>query len=322
MTGRARLFLLLALAAGLPGALAAQGRSPTTAQLVSTDTLAAWIARGAPVRLLDTRLDVWTYLKGHLPGAQYLNIETLRASQGGIPVQPLDTQWYRDLFRRLGLDPSVPVVVYSAGETLNIDATFAAWILASMGHPKVYLLDGGYSKWSYESREIARKYPRVSVAGRWWTGQNFRPGIATLADVQRGMRGGVLLVDARPRDQYVGEAGSQMRLGHIPGAVNHWWQNDLTTGDFGRVFLPVDSLRAQYAREGITPDRDLILYCNSATEASHVFFALKYLLKYPRVRIYAGSWTEWAEREDLPLERGAGPRNTPPLRVAPAPAGP
>lgn len=313
--------LATALGAGNRAALA-QGKSPTTAQLVSTDTLAAWLQRGAPVRLLDTRLDVWTYLKGHLPQAQYLNIETLRASQGGIPVQPLDTEWYRALFRRLGLDPTVPVVVYSAGETLNIDATFAAWILASMGHPKVYLLNGGYSKWNFESREIAKKYPRVRPAGRWWNGQTFRPAIASLADVQKGMQTGALLVDARPKDQYMGEAGSQMRLGHIPGALNHWWQDDLTTGDFGRVFKPVDSLRAQYAKEGITPDRDLILYCNSATEASHVFFALKYLLGYPRVRIFAGSWTEWAEREDLPIERGMGPRYYPPVRVAPAPTRP
>ena len=200
MTHRAwSMALLVSLAGGVSVPVGAQGRSPTAAQLVSTDTVAAWLARGAPVRLLDTRLDVWTYLKGHLPQAQYLNIETLRASQNGLPVQPLDTDWYRILFRRLGLDPAVPVVVYSAGETLNIDATFAAWILASMGHPKVYLLDGGFSKWSYESREIARKYPRVAPAGRWWNGQDFRPAVASLADVQRGMETGALLVDARPQ---------------------------------------------------------------------------------------------------------------------------
>lgn len=283
-------------------------------RLLSTDSLAAWQERGVPVRLLDVRLDVFTYLKGHLPDAQYLNIETLRASRNGVPVQPLDAPWYRELFKRLGLDPAVPVVVYSAGETLNIDATFAVWILAAMGHPRVYLLDGGWAKWSFEGRPLARPYPDIKPAGRWWNGRQFRPGIATLADVQRGMETGVLFVDARPRDQYVGDAGSQMRLGHLPGAVNHYWQDDLETRGFGRVFRPVDSLRVRYASEGIVPDRDIILYCNSATEASHVYFTLKYLLGYPRVRIYAGSWTEWAEREDLPIERGSGPQYNPPLR--------
>jgi rhodanese-related sulfurtransferase len=145
-------------------------------RLLTTDSLAAWQERGAPMRLLDVRLDVWTYLKGHLPQAQYLNIETLRASRGGVPVQLLDTPWYRELFKRLGLDPTVPVVVYSAGETLNIDATFAVWILASMGHPQVYLLDGGFAKWSLEGREVPREYPGVAPAGRWWNSRGLSSG--------------------------------------------------------------------------------------------------------------------------------------------------
>lgn len=292
----------------------AQQTQPAVPRLLSTDSLAAWQQRNLPMRLLDVRLDVWTYLKGHLPQAQYLNIESLRATRGGVPVQLLDAPWYRELFKRVGLDPGMPVVVYSAGETLNIDATFAVWILAAMGHPRVYLLDGGFSKWSFEGREVARAYPQVTPAGRWWSGRAFRPAVASLADVQAGMQSGVLFVDARPHDQYVGDAGSQMRLGHLPGAVNHWWQDDLETVGFGRVFRSADSLRASYVAQGIVPDRDIILYCNSATEASHVFFVLKYLLGYPRVRIYAGSWTEWAGREDLPIERGAGPRNFPILR--------
>ena len=121
--------------------------------------------------------------------------------------------------------PTVPVVVYSAGETLNIDATFVVWILASMGHPHVYLLDGGSSKWSLEGREVARRYPDVEPAGRWWNSRTFRPSVATIADVQRGFDTGVLLVDARPHDQYVGDAGSQMRLGHLPGAVDRRWES-------------------------------------------------------------------------------------------------
>lgn len=301
----------LALLLGLGTPARAQEVPAGPPRLLSTDSLAAWQARGLPVRLLDVRLDVWTYLKGHLPNAQYLNIETLRASKGGVPVQLLDASWYRPLFQRLGLDPGIPVVVYSAGETLNIDATFVVWLLASMGHPRVFLLDGGSSKWAYENRQVARAYPAITPAGRWWSNRPFRPSVASLADVQEGMRQGVLFVDARPHEQYVGDAGSQMRLGHLPGAVNHYWQDDLETVGFGRVFRSADSLRASYLAQGIDPERDIILYCNSATEASHVYFVLKYLLGYPSVRIYAGSWTEWAGREDLPIERGEGPKHFP-----------
>jgi 3-mercaptopyruvate sulfurtransferase SseA len=80
------------------------------------------------VILLDVRTDVFAYLKGHLPGAEYLNSETLRASEGGIPTRLLSAGEYAALFSRLGIDPKVPVVIYSAGETRNIDATFTAWL--------------------------------------------------------------------------------------------------------------------------------------------------------------------------------------------------
>ena len=95
-----------------------------TPRLLSTDSLAAWQAAGRNVQVIDVRQDIWTYLRDHLPSAQYLNIETLRAGRGGVPVQPMDAPWYRELFGRLGIDPDVPVVVYGAGETLNIDATY------------------------------------------------------------------------------------------------------------------------------------------------------------------------------------------------------
>jgi thiosulfate/3-mercaptopyruvate sulfurtransferase len=125
--------------------------------------------------------------------------------------------------------------------------------------------------------------------------------------VRAAVRGGKsLLVDARPPDQYAGTAGAQMRRGHIPGAINHYWQDDLMQEGFGRIWRPAAELRAAYAAQGITPDRDIIAYCNSATEASHVHFTLRYLLGYPKVRVYVGSWTEWAERTELPMETGEG----------------
>jgi thiosulfate/3-mercaptopyruvate sulfurtransferase len=270
--------------------------------IASTDQLAQW-QRQRPVSVIDIRTDVFTYLKGHLPGAVYLNTETLRASRGGIPTQLLDGPAYAALFSRLGLRLDQPVVIYSAGETHNIDATFLAWILAGFGHPEVYVLDGGYFKWELEHRPVVRHYPKVSTTE--FPSKFFRPETATLEDVQRALRtGDALLVDARPPDQYAGEAGAQMRRGHIPGAISHYWQDDLTQAGFGHVWKPMEELRASYRKKGITAEKSVITYCNSATEASHVHFTLRYLLGYPRVRVYVGSWTEWAEQEDLPIEVG------------------
>lgn len=293
-------------AAAGPATEAAADSAPAASfpRLVSTDELARWQADG-PVVVLDLRTDVFAYLKGHLPGAEYLNGETLRASEGGIPTRLLSAEVYRVLFSRLGVDIGRPVVIYSAGESRNIDATFLAWLLAGFGHPRVYVLDGGYFKWQLEQRPVVQRYPRIPVTR--FPDRPFRPEAVSLEEVRRAMGRGALLVDARPPDQYAGTAGAQIRRGHIPGAISHYWQDDLAQEGFGHVWKPADELRRAYAAQGITPDREIVAYCNSATEASHVHFALRSLLGYPRVRIYVGSWTEWAENDALPVATGVRP---------------
>jgi thiosulfate/3-mercaptopyruvate sulfurtransferase len=308
--GRAATALALVVAAATAcaasGTAAAPGPAPAgAARLLSTDSLAAWIRR-TDVLLVDVRVDPFTYLESHLPGAVYLNTETLRATAAGVPMQLLPGDWYRSLFSRVGIRWDRPVVVYSAGESRNIDATFLVWILRSMDHPAVYLLDGGFAKWKLEQRPVTQKYPAVAAASP--AGAQFRPPTATLDEVRRAVASrDAMLVDARSPEQYAGAAGAQLRRGHIPGAVSHYWQDDLEQVGFGRVWKGRDRLRAAYAAQGVTPDKDIILYCNSTTEATHVYFALRELLGYPKVRIYTGAWTQWAEREDLPIAAGAAP---------------
>lgn len=278
-----------------------------TAQTPRLITPAELIAMGdtAGVRVLDVRQSWVSYLQNHLPNAAWLNIETLRAQDRELPFQLLPAEQYAELFRRLSLEPSRPVMVYSAGDQLDIDATFVCWLLASAGMRRVYLLDGGYARWEVENRPVTQRYPRWSSSGAAFAPRDFRPAVARLEDVRSAAMGlsGSLLIDARPAEQYAGTAGAQLRRGHIPSALNHPWKDDLDKPDLVLVWKSVDALRASYQTQGITPERDIIVYCNSGTEASHVFFALKYLLGYPRVRIYTGSWTQWAERAELPVER-------------------
>jgi thiosulfate/3-mercaptopyruvate sulfurtransferase len=287
--------------AAVPLHLAGHKPDATLPQLISTDELARWHDR--PMTVVDVRADMFTYLKGHLPGAVYLNIESLRAAERGVPAQLLPPADYAEIFGRLGLRMDRPVVIYSAGETRNIDATFVAWLLAGFGHPKVYVLDGGFFKWELEQRPVVPQYPQVIPVR--FAAKAFRPEMASVDEVRQSLgTGKITLVDARPDDQYAGEAGAQMRRGHIPGAISHYWQNDLTQEGFGHVWKSASTLRSEYAAQGITPDKNIIVYCNSTTEASHVHFTLRFLLGYPRVRIYTGSWTEWAARRELPIAAG------------------
>ena len=284
-----------------------------TPRLIGTEELANWIARteapaGAPAGAVPVLVDVrqsWTgYLQNHLPGAVWLNVETLRSQQGELPFQLLPAEHYATLFDRLGLSPVTPVVVYSAGDQLDIDATFTAWLLASAGAQHVHLLNGGYAKWELEARPVTQRYPRPPRPRVRFRAKAFQPAVARLEDVLGAVGGsGALLVDARPSEQFTGAAGAQMRRGHIPGAINHPWKDDLEKPDLAPVWKRPEALRETYLARGVTPDKDIILYCNSGTEASHVFFALRYLLGYPRVRIFIGSWTQWAEREELPVAR-------------------
>jgi thiosulfate/3-mercaptopyruvate sulfurtransferase len=308
---RARLIVAGLLAALVPARAAGQ----QLPRLVTTAELASWLAPPRPedglmsrglVTIIDVRQSWVSYLQNHLPDAVWLSIETLRAQQGELPFQLLGGMQYAELFRRLGVQPDGIAVIYSAGDQADIDATFVAWLLASAGASRVYVLDGGYAKWELEGRALTQRYPRSGVPAEKFKAKAFRAAVASLDEVRAAVAGsGVLLVDARPPEQYSGAAGAQKRRGHIPGAINHPWKDDLETPDLALVWKSPEALRGGYAAQGITPERDIVLYCNSGTEASHVFFALRYLLGYPRVRIFVGSWTQWAEREELPVQSPA-----------------
>jgi thiosulfate/3-mercaptopyruvate sulfurtransferase len=287
-----------------PGAGAAPVAS---AQLITTDGLAALLAsRDSDVSVIDARNDYTLYLESHVPSAVYLNTEELRASDRGVPNKVLGVSSYAALFSRLGLRAERPAVIYSAGDTRNIDATYVAWILAGLGVQSVYVLNGGVGKWSLENRPMTRRYPAIEPTA-------FAPLIfaldrATREDVQAALgSSGVVIVDARNPEQYAGRAGAQLRRGHVPGAINHFWQGDLIKVDFATVWRPRDELRASYVVQGITPDKFVIAYCNGGLESSHVYFALHSLLGYRHVRVYDGSFTEWSERTDLPVVVGDRP---------------
>lgn len=283
--------------------LTVEGAVPLTrGALISTNDLAARIADSS-VTVVDLRSDLNAYLADHLPGAVYLHFENLRISTDGVPADVLPAAAYAELWSRIGIRRDRPVVIYASGDAQNFNATFLAWLLAGFRQPEVYVLDGGYSKWVAEGKTLTRLYPEVATVkyGR----EPYLLDVIEGDHIQHMLgQPGMLLVDVRPADQFAGTAGAQMRRGHIPGAINHFWHDDLVTSGTVTTWKPLDALRASYEGQGITPDKYIVIYCNTGTEASHAYFALKLLLGYPNVQVYVPSFTQWAGNSTWPVEGG------------------
>jgi len=285
---------------GLPveGAVAA-----TRGALISTDQLASRLATDS-ITVVDLRSDLNAYLADHIPGAVYLHYENLRVTAQGVPAGVLPQSAYAEIWSRIGIRRDRPVVIYASGDAQNFNATFLAWLLAGFRHSEVYVLDGGYAKWAAEGKTLTRLYPEIATVK--YSSNPYLLDVIEGEHVQHMLgQQGVVLVDVRPADQFSGTAGAQMRRGHIPGAVSHFWHDDLVTTGSTTVWKPIETLRANYLAQGITPDKYIIIYCNTGTEASHAYFALKLLLGYPDVQVYVPSFTQWAENADWPLE-GSG----------------
>ena len=235
------------------------------------------------------------YAAGHIPGAAHLDLFGI--SLVDTDPAPLDAfLWIvAHLLAARGVDASRPVVVYD--ERSGIRAARAFWFLELFGHPDARLLDGGFGAWERAGRPVTRE-AAPPVPGRWTPGRE-TACLATWRDVRDRLgRGDAAILDTRSDGEHRGANVRARRGGAIPGAVHVEWTRNL--GADG-AFKPAAELRAMYAAAGVTPDREVVSYCQGGYRAAHSYLALR-LLGYPRVRNYLGSWKEWGDREDLPIE--------------------
>ena len=235
------------------------------------------------------------FAAGHVPGAVHLDlwgVSLIDTDPGPLKA----FMWMIDHVLNLhGVDSSTPVVVYD--EQSGIRAARAFWFLEYFGHPRVQMLDGGFGAWLHEGLPVTREAgpPPKST----WTGTPQAATIATWRDVKERLgKPGVVMLDTRSDGEYHGTTVRALRGGAIPGAVHIEWKRNL--GADGR-FKPAADLRAMYESAGVTPDKEVVTYCQGGYRAAHSYLALR-LLGYPRVRNYTGSWKEWGDGEDLPIE--------------------
>jgi thiosulfate/3-mercaptopyruvate sulfurtransferase len=256
------------------------------------------------IRLIDMRTSLLDYLKGHIPNAVYLHFQNLQIPDKGIPDQAPDRICLERLLGdNLSLSNHMWVILYS--EKSNPNATFLAWTLDYLGHKKVGILNGGWEKWISEKLPITQEYP--SFTPNKFFGKVIRDTLAEKKWVRDRLTAkNVVILDARPPKQYGGEEGEEIRRGHIPGAKNVFWETTLE-GEEVKVWKKKEELEKLFAESGVTKDKEIIVHCRTGGEASHLYFTLKYVLGFPDVRLYRGSWVEWSADKNMPVKIGMDP---------------
>ncbi|RMF66283.1 MAG: sulfurtransferase [Calditrichaeota bacterium] len=272
--------------------------------VVSTD----WVEKqkgDRSVVVVEVDVDTKAYDEGHIPGAVGWNWKTQLCDtvrRDIIPKTELEK-----LLSESGISPDTTIVLY--GDNNNWFAAWAFWQLKMYGHQDVRLMDGGRKKWLAEGRELSEEPPKVEAAPYDTNGvdESDRIKLPELQSIYQA--DSTVLVDVRSPDEFSGKILSPpglpetcQRGGHIPGAKNIGWG---TACNEDGTFKPADELRRLYADKGVTPEKNVVTYCRIGERSSLSWFVLKYLLGYPNVRNYDGSWTEWGNLVAADIERGA-----------------
>jgi thiosulfate/3-mercaptopyruvate sulfurtransferase len=200
------------------------------------------------------------------------------------------------LFSLRGVTPDRPVVVYEGAQS-GIRAARIFWFLEYLGHPSVRVLDGGLAAWTGAGHAVTTDVEAPTPST--WHGEPDESRLATWQHVaDRLDRPEVAIVDTRSDAEYFGEMVRAKRGGAIPGAVNIEWTRNLRPDG---TFKSPEDLEAMYTEAGVVPDREVLTYCQGGYRAAHAYLALR-ILGFRNVRNYTGSWKEWGDREDLPIE--------------------
>jgi thiosulfate/3-mercaptopyruvate sulfurtransferase len=277
---------------------AAAPASSAKPRAIETDWLAAQLGASS-IKIIDLRPQP-EYNTEHIPGSLSLNVESLRGNVGGVPSMLLPAPMLTAQFSLLGLNPG-DTVVFVSGDKFH-DATLAGMACERLGHMNFTILDGGYAKWAQEGRPADSALPAVKPSN-YPAPRNPDRFTVDYRTVVSGLgKPAPVIIDVRPTDFYTGKKSDEARAGHIPGALNRPYTEDIVSGTNKVVtFKPLDTLAAAYAQMIPSKDTEVIVHCRTGHQASQAYFVLKHLLGYSNVRWYDAGWTEWAARRELPV---------------------
>jgi thiosulfate/3-mercaptopyruvate sulfurtransferase len=270
--------------------------------LVETEWVAEHL-QDPDIRLVESDEDYLLYDTGHIPGAA--KIDWFTTLQDPLRRDFIDRATFEKVCSHAGISNDTTVVFY--GDRNNWFACYALWVFLLYGHEKLKIMNGGRAKWIKEGRPLDKEVP------------TFKPNSYHAKDADlaiRSFREEVLaqslsrapLVDVRSPQEYSGELIAMpnypqegaSRGGHIPGALNIPWSK--AVDENSSRFKTADELRQLFS--GVPSDQKVIAYCRIGERSSLTWFVLKYLLGYPDVKNYDGSWTEWGNLVGAPIEKG------------------
>lgn len=245
--------------------------------------------------LIDTR-PAEQFAQGHIPGSVHFDLFGLSL----IDTSPAPLNAFMSMISHLlemrGVDLDKEVVFYEGNSGMR--AARGLWFLEYFGHQNVQVLDGGIQAWRETGCPLTTQ--AASPKASQFKTQERRELLATAEDVLQSLNTRhICILDTRSDDEYMGRNIRAARGGAIPGAVHLEWTNNL---DATGKFKPAAELRQMYHDLGVTPDKEVIPYCQGGYRSAHTYLALR-LIGYPGVRNYLGSWKEWGDRLDLPIEK-------------------
>jgi thiosulfate/3-mercaptopyruvate sulfurtransferase len=256
------------------------------------------------IRIAEVDYDpVANYNLGHIPGSTLFDWR--KDLNDPITRDILSKKQAEDLLAKIGWTPEKTLVLY--GDFNNWFAAYAFWDLRYYGVEKLVLMNGGRKKWIDEDNPITRDIPTytATTVSLKEPDESIR---AYLPQVKEHVKAAKPLVDVRGPKEFTGEITAPpeypnehaQRGGHIPGAQNIPWGQAVREDG---TFKSPEELKALYEPKGITPDKEIVVYCRIGERSSHSWFVLTQLLGYPKVRNYDGSWTEWGNMVRNQIEK-------------------
>lgn len=270
-----------------------------SSKLVSTGWLRSNITK-ENLRIIDIR-SAQAYSMNHLPGAINLNPESFREQIANTPAHPVKKETIADILGSSGVEDNSIVIIY--GGATDVQPFYMLWLFDYIGHTAVALLDGGIDRWEQENRPVTQTVPQIKkVRYRLDEPDEFSTRSSKEDILQAIKTNSSVLIDTESPEIFAGNDGSFNRKGHVKGAVNCYWKNDIT--ELYSWKRP-DILKTTYSRYEVFSGKKVILLCNDGWSAAHSYFTLRYILGISSVSIYDGGMCEWANDNEMPMTSNA-----------------